>query len=417
MIRLQEDLDWEYYALFGLLDKKLVFESESFGINLGERAFEIVMARKMAEGELTTTWFQRHGSTPITELPEHWPEDYKALVNRRIEVIESNANIALIEQPEYKRRWNTESWESQVERALRSWLLDRLESYFDFDGRMNDENKPTAKFDIELTSIAKVADVARSDTSFMEVGEVYRNDPAFDVQRLIEELVAAEHVPMLPVLRYKPDGLRTRAEWEKTWELQREEDRMSDELEAFRRQAENIRNDKERERAYADIAKRTIELDAFVAGIPVPPKYNSSDFISTGNARYWELRGKLDVPKERWISFPHCEGSDGSLTIAWAGYNHLQLAKSISAFYMDVLERLGGSEDPRLVPLLGCLIELKPWLRQWHHGIDPEFSQRMDEVFEGFVTEQLKNLGLTEAQVRAWEPPAMSTKPRKKAKE
>ncbi len=125
-------------------------------------------------------------------------------MNRRIEVIEANANIALIEQPEYKRRWNTEPWESQVERALRSWLLDRLESYFDFDGRMNDQGQPTAKFDIELTSVAKLADVARSDSQFMEVAEVYRDDPAFDVQRLVQELVAAEHVPLLPVLRYKP---------------------------------------------------------------------------------------------------------------------------------------------------------------------------------------------------------------------
>ncbi len=28
------------------------------------------------------------------------------------------------------------SWESQLKRALREWLLDRLESYFDFNGRM-----------------------------------------------------------------------------------------------------------------------------------------------------------------------------------------------------------------------------------------------------------------------------------------
>ncbi|MGK3945715.1 hypothetical protein ABK046_46150, partial [Streptomyces caeruleatus] len=31
--------------------------------------------------------------------------------------------------------------------------------------------------------------------------------------------------------------------------------------------------------------------------IMVPPKYTSADFISTGGARYWSLRGKLDVPK------------------------------------------------------------------------------------------------------------------------
>ncbi len=32
---------------------------------------------------------------------------------------------------------------------------------------------------------------------------------------------------VLPVLRYKDTGLRKRAEWERTWELQREEGRLT----------------------------------------------------------------------------------------------------------------------------------------------------------------------------------------------
>ncbi|MHC4404767.1 MAG: DUF7008 domain-containing protein [Planctomycetota bacterium] len=115
------------------------------GDRLGRaRAFEIVLARKQAGGEVQTTWFERHGSTPITELPADWPDDYRQIVERRMEVIETNPEIALIEQPEYKRRWNTEPWESQVERALKDWLVDRLESYFDSDGRMNNDGKPTS---------------------------------------------------------------------------------------------------------------------------------------------------------------------------------------------------------------------------------------------------------------------------------
>ena len=57
-----------------------------------------------------------------------------------------------------------------------------------------------------------------------QVGELYRNDPAFDVARLVTELVEAESVPLLPVLRYKDSGLRKRREWEQTWDLQRQED-------------------------------------------------------------------------------------------------------------------------------------------------------------------------------------------------
>ena len=82
----------------------------------------------MAAGETADDLVRTHGSTPITELPAEWPDDYRRLVERRIELIESDPNIRLIEQPEYKRRWNTEPWESQLERALRDWLLDRLES-------------------------------------------------------------------------------------------------------------------------------------------------------------------------------------------------------------------------------------------------------------------------------------------------
>jgi hypothetical protein len=97
-------------------------------INLGERAFEILMACQMAAGELETTWFERRRSTPVTEIPAHWPEGYRRLVERRIALIEQDRNVGLIERPEYKRRWNQEPWEAQDQRALRGWLLDRLET-------------------------------------------------------------------------------------------------------------------------------------------------------------------------------------------------------------------------------------------------------------------------------------------------
>ncbi|MGH8627807.1 MAG: BREX-2 system adenine-specific DNA-methyltransferase PglX, partial [Gammaproteobacteria bacterium] len=126
MIALQEELDWRCYRLYDLIDKPLETENPP-DLALGQRAFEIVLARRMAEGE-ETTWFARHGSTPITEVPAHWPEDYRRLVERRIALIESNRNIGLIERPEYKRRWNAAPWEELEQAALRSWLLDRLET-------------------------------------------------------------------------------------------------------------------------------------------------------------------------------------------------------------------------------------------------------------------------------------------------
>jgi hypothetical protein len=367
MIALQEELDWQCYQLYGLLDQNLTHPAPP-NLKLGERAFEIVLARKMASGEITSSWFERHHSIPICDLPDHWSADYRQLVEKRIELIENSPNITLIEQPEYKRRWNIEPYETQQQQALQNWLLDRLETYFDFDGRMNNTGTPTNQIEISITSIAKLADIAKSDSQFITVGELYRNDPAFKIEKLITELVEAESVPHLPILRYKPTGLRKRLEWEHTWELQRQED------------------------------NGTISPDTKIA---VPPKYASTDFLKPN---YWRLRGKLDVPKERWIAFPHCQGEDGTLAIAWAGYNHLQLAQALSTYYLDIKERLGGSSDPRLAPLLASLVELIPWLKQWHNAIDPEFGLAMGDYYEGFLIEEAKAIGHTVESLKLWEP-------------
>lgn len=254
---------------------------------------------------------------------------------------------------------------------------------------MNEEGKPTAKIDISLISIAKLANIARQDADFMQVGELYRNDSAFNVQKLVAELVASESVPLLPILRYKPSGLRKPAEWETTWQLQRQED-------AIDARTKLPKDDPDYISVFAVNSVKREEI----GDIPVPPKYTSSDFQKS---HYWRLRGKLDVPKERWLSFPYCEGDDGTLAIAWAGYNHLQLTQAISAYFVDVQERLGGRDDPRLQPLLACLIELLPWLKQWHNDIDPEYNLAMGDYFEGFIQEESRQMGKMIEEVRSWQ--------------
>ena len=52
MIALQEELDWECYQLYGLTEAKLFRPPDEVPrLQLGERAFEIVMARKLAAGD------------------------------------------------------------------------------------------------------------------------------------------------------------------------------------------------------------------------------------------------------------------------------------------------------------------------------------------------------------------------------
>jgi len=453
MISLQEELDWRCYQLYGLATDSPQYNCPP-PIKLGQRAFEIALARKMTDGEEETTWFVRHNSTPITEIPTDWPEDYRQVVQRRIELIESDRNIGLIERPEYKRRWNIEPWEQQQEKALRNCLLDRLESYFDLDGRMNDEDKITADASLRqprLTSIAKVADIARADSGFMEVAELYRERTDFDIGALVAELIEAEGVPHLPVLRYKPSGLDKRVAWEWMWELQRLEDNIDALFEIEHLKGMNSKQDERALRQavwvlgieddkkpavlaelvsaasnLADIVNRKLDLasedvikpitDAdkrakrkALGEIPVPRKYNSKDFLS---ANFWRLRGKLDVPKERWMSFPHCEGEDGSLVIAWAGYDHLQLAQAVAERFENAREHEGRT----LVPLLASLGQLIPWLKQWHNEMNPTFGTRLGDFYESHLETEAKALNMTVAEIMAWKPPAGAKKTRKRRK-
>lgn len=361
LIALQEELDWECYRHYRLLDDDLCYTADNLPeLALGQRAFEIVMARQMDKGELQTAWFERHGSTPITEIPTHWPAAYRTLVERRIKLIETNKEIGLIEKPEYKRRWNTEPWAEQQQRTLKNWLLDRLEGkrYW-----------PSA----ELQSTARLADRASTDAEFMQVAALYRGRPDFDVTALVTELVEAESVPFLPILRYKATGLRKRAVWERTWDLQRQED-----------------------------------AGEKVGDIPVPPKYATADFLKTD---YWRLRGKLDVPKERWVSYPHCHTeSDPSLVVGWAGWNHLQQAAAIISYY-DTRKREGW-DAKRLTPLLAGLDQLLPWIKQWHPEIDKEFGETAGQSYQTLLEQDAHELGLTVEQIREWQPPATTRKAR-----
>lgn len=421
LIAWQEALDWHCYGLYGLLPEgqtNLSFEGGAPpGIKLGERAFEIVLARRMAAGDEETTWFERHGSTPITDLPAHWPADYRAVVEHRIALIESDRNIGLIERPEFKRRWNTPSWEELEKAALRDWLLDRLEQPAFWPASADEPP--------QLTTTSRLADRARGDAAFMQVAALYAGHADFDPARLVAELVAAEAVPLLPVLRYAEDGLRKRAQWEDTWALQRREDAIDAdvlandapgwriELEARARtrftEAEVAQAQAwVEEQLAAEIQRHQAERKAAEVGpIPVPPKYKSSDFLK---ADFWRLRGGLDVPKERFVSFPGAErGADGSLVIAWAGWNHLQLATALAGWYLDAKENEGWPAD-RLQPLLAGLQELLPWLKQWHNDLDPVHNERMGDYYAGFVADEARALGFTADDLRAWKPAVVATK-------
>jgi len=391
-IALQEELDWQCYRLYGLIDSDLTISGSVPPIALGERAFEIVLARRVASGELKTTWFIRHGSTPLIEIPSHWPADYSSLIQKRLDAIAANPNIALIEQPEYKRRWNTQPWSEQATVALESFLLGRLERLFDFDGRMNDAGTPTQSLPQTLVSLGDIANAVRLDPLFHAAAEVFTDDVGFDRLRLVTSLVEAQSVPLLPVLRYKDTGLRKRREWEETWNLQRKEDAIDARTALAPEHPEYLTAPQAVEKKRKD-----------VGDIAVPPKYTSADFLKT---HYWRLRGKLDVPKERFVSFPGVTGPDNTSVIAWAGLDHFQLAKAVGDFYGLVQTDYGGSNDSRLLPLLANLAELLPWVRQWHPETIAAYGGGPAEFYDQFVQEEVSARGLPRGSILVWQPPA-----------
>jgi hypothetical protein len=239
------------------------------------------------------------------------------------------------------------------------------------------------------------------------MAELYRGHPDFDVHALVAELVESEAVPFLPVLRYKPTGLRKREVWERTWDLQRREDAIDAAVEAELTRGEVAPDDKYRERVEKEQKRRKKQE---IGDIPPPPKYRSADFLNT---TFWRLRGALDVPKERFVSYPHCsKASDPSLVVAWAGWNHLQQAQVLAAHYLSMKEQEGWTPE-RLTPLLAGLLEVISWVKQWHNNPDPNFSgARMGDYFESFVNEETRELRLTNSQVFAWIPPSSGKRDR-----
>lgn len=361
LVTAQEELDWLCLYLFGLVDSSAVLPSgaEPPPLHPGERAFEITIAR--SGDDESNGWFGWNSAEPKTELPRHWPDWYRNLVERRIDLIGTDRNVGLIERPENKRRWNRPPWEELERAALRDWLLERLEdrSLWFEDARAT------------VRTVAQLADRVATDADWMEVARTWVGHPDIDPLTVVTKLVADEHVPAQAAARYKPSGMTKRREWERTWDLQRAEDRGED-----------------------------------VGRIAVPPKYASSDFRK---APYWKHRGKLDVPKERFVSVHGAErdasGGDSTMVLAWAGFDHAQLAQALATLLFQ-RQTADGWSGERLIPLVAALDEVVPWVQQWHPDVDPSFGQPLGTFYRGLIDQALESIGATRATLAEWAPPA-----------
>ncbi|WP_067804311.1 BREX-2 system adenine-specific DNA-methyltransferase PglX [Nocardia beijingensis] len=357
MIALQEELDWQVYSIYGLQPEDLsISDAELPNLELGQRAFEIVLARRLANGEASDEWFVRHGAAPTTEIPSAWPETYRNVVQHRIDVIQSSRAIGMIERPEYKRRWKSEGWDILQEKALRTWLLDRIESR---DLWFDDNGQP------QMLTLSRLTDRLAADQDFVSVAALYA--PRTDLAQVVADLITDEHVPFLAALRYKPSGLKKRKDWEHVWDMQRQEDAMPD----------------------------GHEKNKFRDSIPVPPKYTSTDFLRTS---FWQARGKLDVPKERFISYGSTNVATPEL-YGWAGWDHREQAMAIAIYLAE-----NSLSTEEITPFLAGLLELQPWLDQWHNEVDPNYGIAPSAFFSGDRRSMQGEHGLTDDDLRNWRP-------------
>jgi hypothetical protein len=366
MVALQEELDWRWYELLGLLEpdelaehrvmvaRIKAYEPTPLLLAPGHRPFEQVLH---ASGE-STVWFERNGYERPTETALlRYRENVISLFATRRRIIANNRSIALIERPEHKRRWTLRDYDAEAREAAAALLLDRVEA--------------TVRAAESPMDVRALVHALLADATAQELASVCFPDAA-DPMEEVPALIAGESVAYLAAMRHTDDGLRKRALWERTWDLQRDED-----------------------------AGRA------VGEIPVPPKYDQKDYRES---RYWSLRGKLDVPRERFIAYPGAETDPRAPLFGWAGWDHLQRARALATVYNERRQGDGWDRD-RLRPLLAGLLELVPWLVQWHDAPDPELDgQGHGRLWKEFVEAERHELHWSEDELRAWRPATSAEK-------
>lgn len=352
MVGLQEELDWLCYRLYGIDAEAPVRSPENTPpLTPGLRPFEITLAvddlerREAIEAgeeldELPTAWFTRHGWDPHTTL-EALPAAERAVIEARLDRTQASRELALLEQPTYKRRWYRPKHDEEEREAMDLWLADRVEAW--------------AKTQETPFTTARAAASLRSDPAVQAVGELLSNRHDFDLDELVATCIRRDAVPNNKHHVFKPEGLLKRAAWEETWRQQHREDKGE---------------------------KLTP---------PVPPKYDRTDYLK---GEYWGLRGKLDVPKERFIAFTEVPANilgEGTL-YGWAGWTPRMRARQLLALDEQLAEA-GVAVTDRYGLLYGADF-LLPYV-EWE---SPAAARDLRSEIRGLVGEA----GITDDMLRAW---------------
>lgn len=331
MVALQEELDWLTYSSYQVIDPvPVVAPADIEPLAPGHRPFEILFARAddEADDEEKSAWWSRHGHDRVTEIPFHYSEAVRARIQARMDLIEGDPKLQLIEQAACKRRWQTPDFDSEAKSAAESYLLDRLEDLFAPSGPLAN---PTPY------RLEQIVDAWARGPKTVAVARVWKGGDV-DLTLAAEQLLRAHGLPDNPRRIYTVEGLRTLAAWKKTWYLQDLEDQGKPLVDP-------------------DTGK---PLDT----IEIPPKFERGHFQS---ADAFSIRGKLNVPRERFIIFTDLIPP----RYGWNGWRDTERARAQVDAY-DLAEKDPDNRLPpptvanprRCGPTLG-LWECLPDVRRW----------------------------------------------------
>ena len=346
LVGLQEELDWSVYGAFGLLeDVQLASASDDVAIARGHRPFEIALAQRIAAGEEESAWFERHGLSPTTTVPARYTGTMRALLERRLALIEENTTIAILEQPLFKRRWTFEPWDDLVVRAATTWLLDALGERL--------RARP------HLATADELATELRRDPKAAFVGTVAKSAKDVDFGDTIARLLATESIPDNSARVLTPSGLRKligdqtavlgptgeapaaepfrpgdAVDWKRVWRLQERED-----------------------------AGHAID-------VAVPPPLKNVDYAHPNG---WKIRGKFNIANERFIVYDDLMPK----RYAWGGWTVAERAR-LSSRASDLADgqQNAGALPPTLDDARRCGTQFPLWdkLDELRRTNDPAYD-------------------------------------------
>lgn len=289
MVGLQEELDWLCYELYGISNDTELLAADAvepilptslpWTLNLAAADLRSVetSAERATPQRRATGWFARHRWSPLNEVDGGVSVETIKRIHARQRLIERTPALTLIETANFKRRWYKPDYDAEEREALGIWLADRVESVVKDRGR--------------ASSLEQLVAALQGDVRVLAVCEALTGRPDFSLSQLVAEALSSDAVPNHRFHVYKPSGLVKCGVWDRTWEEQRRQDAGED------------------------------------VNAEVPPAYGSGDFLRN---EYWQLRGKLDVPKERFIVFSEVPGRFSAETLyGWAGWTSLQRLKAI----------------------------------------------------------------------------------------